>query len=157
MTKPTSEPSAGERVERDALQGCAHAPEIPRWIWVEDEDGDFYMSRSISGDWVKYEDHECALRTVREELAAMTEDRDLWRYDHEGDCPVQALLEAERESRKQAEVEAFNAGIEAAADEIDNGEGTWYAEKIRALSKPVQEPAEREEIDDMTDRDGKVW
>jgi hypothetical protein len=43
------------------------------------------------------------LRTAREELAAMTEDRDLWRYDHEGDCPVQAALEAEREARKQAE------------------------------------------------------
>jgi hypothetical protein len=48
---------------------------------------------------------ESALRAARAELAAMTEDRDLWRYDHEGDCPVQAALEAERASRKQEAVE----------------------------------------------------
>jgi hypothetical protein len=69
---------------------------------------DFTMQAGFQRGWLVAQS---ALRTAREELTAMTEDRDLWRYDHEGDCPVQAALEAEREARKQAEVEQFNAGI----------------------------------------------
>jgi hypothetical protein len=76
---------------------------------------------------------------------------------------LEVALARERESRKQAEDKAFNAGIEAAA----KAAGSVYEEHlkrnplvtqlstpqsvldaavrlVRALSKPVQEPAERE-------------
>jgi hypothetical protein len=87
------------------------------------------------------------LRTAREDLAAMTEDRDLWRYDHEGDCPVQAALEAEREARKQEAVEQFNAGYNTAlkdvgqkASKLCGWDLSWIS---RALSKPVSGSPER--------------
>jgi hypothetical protein len=73
---------------------------------------------------------------------------------------LESTLARERESRKQAADKAFNAGIEAAlnvtayyADTRDHESvlGNWMEsaarqihERIRALSKPVQEPAERE-------------
>jgi hypothetical protein len=93
------------------------------------------------------------LRTAREELTAMTEDRDLWRYDHEGDCPVQAALEAEREARKQAEDERFNAGWNGAVEEI--AEKAPYMrlfrlrESIRANLRPPPEPRKVVTQDDI--------
>jgi hypothetical protein len=91
------------------------------------------------------------LNRTQNELAAMTEDRDLWRYDHEGDCPVQALLEAERESRKQAEAAlqkfmdtmAFTPSSVPGAIEKDLNDA-YRAGQAYFESKPVQEPAERE-------------
>jgi hypothetical protein len=61
-----------------------------------------------------------------------------------------------QESRKQAEDQAFNAGIEAAAERVRDGSarsayseiGAIHAKWVRALSKPIQEPAEREPSND---------
>jgi hypothetical protein len=132
-----------------------HLAPIPRWIWVEDEDGDFYMSRSLSGDWVKYEDHESALRAVREE-------RDFARGRATGHAITIsrqiAELARERESRKQAEAAAIRGDSmlsllrHRAEQSIPWGKDglpdIWRVDEVigqlRRLSKPVQEPAERE-------------
>jgi hypothetical protein len=58
-------------------------------------------------------------------------------------------LQAERESRKQAEDKAFNAGWNAAIQDAENalresGRPQGCIRTIHGLSKPVQEPAERE-------------
>jgi len=66
---------------------------------------------SSSSTAAKIRELESALRAAREErdrlkeaLAAMTEDRNLWRDEHDEDCPNKAMFLAERESRKQEAV-----------------------------------------------------
>jgi hypothetical protein len=114
---------------------CAHAPEIPVKLFRFPGIDHLFVARE---DYLKLE----------LALAAMTEDRDLWRCEHEGDCPVQAALESERESRKQAEAERDRA-LEIAAKwfrkATDQPLMVAENEVRKELSKPVLEPAERVE------------
>ncbi|HTF72614.1 MAG TPA: hypothetical protein VK638_59100 [Edaphobacter sp.] len=121
-------------------------------------------------DWRKVYGH-AALENVRLQAAlrAAREERDLLSSLAKNNLrnfqQSETELQAEREARKQAEVEQFNAGVDAAAkaamadlDEIpgvlaaahercdfgiSEGCARRILERIRRLSKPVKEPAER--------------
>jgi hypothetical protein len=115
-----------------------------------------WMSSSLDISYKSWLAH--ALRDAREERQDATESSKYWRSIVE-DSPYPEKMKramaavndlarkllSERESRKQAEDKAFNAGIEAAADWVKRMGMVGMSHKLTsALSKPVQEPAERE-------------
>ena len=79
------------------------------------------------------------IEVLRTQLAAMTEDRNLWQDAHNDDCPNKAALDAVgQETPQEAWERGYDAGTMAAHNWIeDEDEGTPQQEVVEGIRKAI--------------------
>jgi len=77
------------------------------------------------GDYVLFTEAQSRISQLEERLAAMTEDRNLWKDEHLGDCPAESRLK---------ELEAENGRLKKEIQKVQRDVDTVWAERNEVLA-----------------------